>query len=337
MARVSAALFVVGVAHAAGSRVHMSQHRMRVRGGARALMSETPLPPPPMPAPPPAPVPVKLPPVSEGANAAGLKTITLTHANGDSATLYTFGGCVTSYTHAGVETLKVRPDAKMDGSKPISGGIPHCFPQFGPGAIQQHGFARNLEWEVRSTDAGAEPSVCLRLADSPKTRDMWPYPFEAIYTVTLASDRLKTSLEVKNTGAEPFTFTAALHSYFDISAVANLKIEGNFKGSQYIDKTAKPPAELTAASDTITISKETDSVYKGVSGELKLVDSGKGTQLAIECKQGWRDTVIWNPYGDQGMGYDSFVCAEAALAAFPFTLQPNVVWTGLMDLVSTKL
>jgi len=40
--------------------------------------------------------------------------------------------------------------------------------------------------------------------------------------------------------------------------------------------------------------------YKGVSGELKLVDSGKGTQLAIECKQGWRDTVIWNPYGDQG-------------------------------------
>lgn len=189
MARVSAALFVVGVAHAAGSRVHMSQHRMRVRGGARALMSETPLPPPPMPAPPPAPVPVKLPPVSEGANAAGLKTITLTHANGDSATLYTFGGCVTSYTHAGVETLKVRPDAKMDGSKPISGGIPHCFPQFGPGAIQQHGFARNLEWEVRSTDAGAEPSVCLRLADSPKTRDMWPYPFEAIYTVTLASDR----------------------------------------------------------------------------------------------------------------------------------------------------
>lgn len=23
----------------------------------------------------------------------------------------------------------MRPDAKMDGSKPISGGIPHCFPQ----------------------------------------------------------------------------------------------------------------------------------------------------------------------------------------------------------------
>jgi len=44
------------------------------------------------------------------------------------------------------------------------------------------------------------------------------------------------------------------------------RTQGNFKGSQYIDKTAKPPAELTAASDTITISKETDSVYAHAQG-----------------------------------------------------------------------
>jgi D-hexose-6-phosphate mutarotase len=37
----------------------------------------------------------------------------------------------------GYDSLFVRPDAKLDGSKPISGGLPHCFPQFGPGAIQQ--------------------------------------------------------------------------------------------------------------------------------------------------------------------------------------------------------
>ena len=29
----------------------------------------------------------------------------------------------------GNDALMVRPDAKMDGSKPISGGIPFCFPQ----------------------------------------------------------------------------------------------------------------------------------------------------------------------------------------------------------------
>ena len=70
---------------------------------------------------------------------------------------------------------------------------------------------------------------------------------------------------------------------------------------------------------------------------MRLVDSGKGTSLAIQSKMGWRDTVLWNPYGNEGMGYNSFVCAEAALAAFPFTLQPGVQWTGEMDLVSSKL
>lgn len=42
-------------------------------------------------------------------------------------------------------------------SKPISGGIPHCFPQFGPGELQQHGFARNLSWTIASTSADLQP------------------------------------------------------------------------------------------------------------------------------------------------------------------------------------
>ena len=41
----------------------------------------------------------------------------------------------------GRDVLYVRPDAKFDKSKPISGGL-HCWPQFGPGDIQVHGFAR---------------------------------------------------------------------------------------------------------------------------------------------------------------------------------------------------
>ena len=44
--------------------------------------------------------------------------------------MYLFGGVVTSWTQpSGDEVLFVRPDAKFDKSKPISGGIPHCFPQ----------------------------------------------------------------------------------------------------------------------------------------------------------------------------------------------------------------
>ena len=66
----------------------------------------------------------------------------------EKATVHSSGACVTSYvTGAGYDVLFRRPDAVFDGSKPISGGVPLCWPQFGPGDIQQHGFARNLKWE----------------------------------------------------------------------------------------------------------------------------------------------------------------------------------------------
>lgn len=81
---------------------------------------------------------------------------------------------------ADYDYLFVRPDAKLDGSKPISGGLPHCFPQFGPGEIQQHGFGRNLEWEVAGT---TDSSVSLKLANNDETMAMWPHPFECVYKV----------------------------------------------------------------------------------------------------------------------------------------------------------
>jgi glucose-6-phosphate 1-epimerase len=74
--------------------------------------------------------------VAEGATAGlmtnddGLEYVKLMHPSGTSSEVYLFGGDVTSYKDAdGIEYIAVRPDAKMDGSKPISGGLSHCFPQ----------------------------------------------------------------------------------------------------------------------------------------------------------------------------------------------------------------
>mgnify|MGYP002057002608 CR=1 FL=1 len=58
---------------------------------------------------------------------SALKTVSLSNAAGDSVTVYTFGACITSYVKGGTDVLAVRPDAKLDGSKPISGGIPFCW------------------------------------------------------------------------------------------------------------------------------------------------------------------------------------------------------------------
>ncbi|KAL0462140.1 UNVERIFIED_CONTAM: putative glucose-6-phosphate 1-epimerase [Sesamum latifolium] len=67
----------------------------------------------------------------------GLPKVTLTCVHGSEAEIYLYGGCITSWRVDSTDLLYVRPDAVFTALKPISGGIPHCFPQFGPGPMQQ--------------------------------------------------------------------------------------------------------------------------------------------------------------------------------------------------------
>jgi len=64
-------------------------------------------------------------------NDEGLEYVELVNADsGATSQIYLLGGVVTSYCDGdGTEFIAVRPDAKLDGSKPISGGLSHCWPQ----------------------------------------------------------------------------------------------------------------------------------------------------------------------------------------------------------------
>ena len=69
--------------------------------------------------------------------------------------------------------------------------------QFGPGEMQQHGFARNVAWEVASTSADLQPDErdpCVELVLSPSdySKDMFPYKFKLVYSVTLHGPQLQT-------------------------------------------------------------------------------------------------------------------------------------------------
>lgn len=86
-----------------------------------------------------------------------------------------FGACVTSWHHPALgEMLYVRPDAVWDRSRPIAGGIPVCFPQFGPGRLAQHGFARLTDWRLQASSAeGGYSGVTLLLKSDDATRAEW--------------------------------------------------------------------------------------------------------------------------------------------------------------------
>lgn len=267
-------------------------------------------------------------------NDEGLEFVRLVSTSGASAEICLFGGVVTSFKDAeGTDFIAVRPDAKMDGSKPISGGLSHCWPQFGPGDIQQHGFARNVNWEVVSS---TDTSVELEMLPSDYTKEMWDKEFACRFTVELGDDELKTNMSVKNTGAEEaFDFQAALHSYFTISSLENMEITGSFEGKEFLNKMVGEGEMQTEDRSSITISEEYDRVYKGVNDPV-LKDTGSGKALNIVNEAGWEDTVLWNPYGDEGMGYNNFVCVES-VKFDPVTLDAGASWDGILVLKPEKL
>jgi glucose-6-phosphate 1-epimerase len=113
--------------------------------------------------------------------------------------------------------------------------------------MQQHGFARNMDWEICGTVRGhvrgcrrpralrraraqgftpdeREPFVRLRLRDTPYSRAMWDHAFELEYQVTLGARNLELSLTARNTGKAAFAFTTALHSYIGVQNVREANV-----------------------------------------------------------------------------------------------------------------
>lgn len=269
------------------------------------------------------------------AGKGGAPKVVLTHNCGTSAEVYLHGACVTSWKQAsGDEVLYVRPDAVFDGSKPISGGIPLCFPQFGPGPMQQHGFARNQAWTISATSANPnpddpEPTLEMVLSDNEYSKAMWPHRFLAVYTVALTADgeQLRAQLRVVNRDDKPFDFTAALHSYIEVLHVGQAKVNG-LKGLTYLDKSKDPkkPETKVESREAVTFSSYTDSVYLDAPEHVEL-DVGTGAAVAIDS-WGWTDTVVWNPWHTMKDCYERFVCVENAKFGAPVVLQPGESWEG---------
>lgn len=233
-----------------------------------------------------------------------------------SAEVYTFGGVVTSFKKNGRDLLYVRPDAKFDKSKPISGGVPHCWPQFGPGDIQVHGFARNVDWKLVSS---TEDSMTMKLTPSEYTKKMWDKEFEVVETVSIKNDSLVCELAVTNKGKEAFTFTGSFHTYF-AADIAGVKVSG-LEGCESFDRLANKAGKVSAP---ITCTGPIDSLYKNAPKQIDLAVGG-GNSVKI-TGEGWKDAVVWTPWTDMEACYKEFVCVENASCAEPVSVAPGATW-----------
>eukprot|EP00800_Vazella_pourtalesii_P020697 TRINITY_DN7429_c1_g1_i1.p1 TRINITY_DN7429_c1_g1~~TRINITY_DN7429_c1_g1_i1.p1 ORF type:complete len:295 (+),score=60.85 TRINITY_DN7429_c1_g1_i1:37-885(+) len=263
----------------------------------------------------------------------------LDHNNSVSISLH--GATVTSWRQKGEEVLFLSSKAVFDNKKAIRGGIPICFPQFGPWELgPQHGFARTTRWTISHhptwLDEGTMIAI-LQLSDSQATHDIWKYQFTVLYCITLTHTSLELKVGVENGGASPFDFTILLHPYFSVSNVDAVSVSG-FENSESFDKN-KDGAQQKQKEDEVKISGATDKIFSNVLGPHAILDSNKNRVLVIH-KENFPDTVVWNPWAEgakkmSDFGDDEFahmVCVEPGFVSSRVCLEPTKEYNASMTI-----
>jgi D-hexose-6-phosphate mutarotase len=234
------------------------------------------------------------------------------------------GAHIATFQPRGEEpVIWLSPKAKFAPGKSIRGGVPICWPWFGPhksdSKLPGHGYARTVPWDVLETKALPDGSTFLRfgLVESDATRAQWPHASAVQLEVTVGK-ALRVELVTTNTGKAAFELGEALHTYFQISDVANMAIQG-LANCEYLDK-VQDVARFTQK-DGIVIESEVDRVYVNTTADCVIEDKGLKRAIRI-AKQGSKSTVVWNPWTEKAEKMGDFgpqlhrdmVCVESGNA-----------------------
>jgi len=221
------------------------------------------------------------------------------------------------------DLIFVSENAYYQTGKATKGGIPICWPWFGPDPEGQgrasHGFVRNRMWNLLSIEEtpSGETKVRLGVTADEKTRAVWPYSFELVMEIVVGTE-LTVSLITQNTGDQAFSITQALHTYLSTGDISQVKVLG-LENTPYLDK-ANGGAEKTQ-SGAIAVTAEVDRVYMGVKPELVVEDGAKGRRILISSV-GSQTAIVWNPWVEiaekmadlEAEDYQRFICVETANA-----------------------
>jgi glucose-6-phosphate 1-epimerase len=242
------------------------------------------------------------------------------------ATISVYAGQVLKFQPAGAnaDLLFVSDSAYYQPGKAIKGGIPICWPWFGPDpegkGRASHGFVRDRQWQVIATQAlsDGKTKVTLGLTDTDETRAIWPYAFNFNIEITVGTT-LQVELVTRNTDSQDFQVTQALHTYFTIGDINQTNVVG-LSGTEYLDK-ANGGAQKSQVG-AVTVAAEVDRIYLNVPSNLTIEDAALNRKINIQAT-GSKTTIVWNPWieiaakmADLGdLDYQKFICVETANAA----------------------
>ncbi|KAM0793253.1 hypothetical protein ACM66B_000715 [Microbotryomycetes sp. NB124-2] len=264
------------------------------------------------------------------------------------------GATVFSYVYAGKERLftSSKSSVKTADSAAVRGGIPICWPVFGPpdttargglySKLKQHGFARTSIWHFSEHDSKSTDDAEIaffHLESHPETLTLFDRSFKLVYEVQLRDAALVAKLHVHapaDSSAE-LPFQALLHSYLRLPAgikPARVRV-APLGGLTFRDK-VQGNVESKEDRDVVDVqgpNGEVDRVYLQAPDTLQVTYEGAEGEMVVK-KQSLADVVLWNPGPDKGAaigdmeknGADKYVCLEPGQVGSFVELKPDYVF-----------
>ncbi|QEU59652.1 hypothetical protein KDRO_C01730 [Kluyveromyces lactis] len=282
--------------------------------------------------------------------------IILTHPNNSSTKtrILKYGATVFSWELKGEEQLWLSTAAKLDGSKPVRGGIPLVFPVFGKNhddehlsKLPQHGLARNSVWEFLGQVKSNPPTIQLGLGPefaNDELTNLWPFEYSLVLSVELGDEYLKTEIEVLNTSTtQNLKFNWLFHTYLKIDDIEDTLVS-NLSSTKLYDQLLKE--SYIDRQPVISVHEELDRIYQNVDEDRIIQVIDKGYPIHTLKRHNLPDTVVWNPWVEKskGMadfepkdGFKNMVCVEPGHVHDFVVLAPGENWVASQVLYKDEL
>ena len=252
------------------------------------------------------------------------------------------GGIVTSWQVQGKELLYLDKARFANPSLSVRGGIPILFPICGnlpdntytykgqQYTLKQHGFARDLPWEVTEQVTQECVSLTLELNSNESTR-AYPFDFQLAFTYKLVGNSLEIQQRCINHSDEPMPFSIGLHPYFLASDKTQLQFD--IPATEFQDQITKTVHPWRGEFDFNN--DEIDVAFKPLSSQSATVtDLSRQLQLQLDWEQSYSTVVFWTIKGKDYYCLEPWSAARNALNTGEQLIQlaPNDTWQSIVRL-----
>ncbi|MBD2136947.1 aldose epimerase [Anabaena sp. FACHB-1237] len=235
------------------------------------------------------------------------------------------GGIITRWQIQGQEILYLDSERFTNPELSIRGGIPILFPICGnlpdnnytyngqQYQLKQHGFARDLPWQVTTQTTQDKVSLTVVLQSNEITRAVYPFDFKLSFTYTLQGNYLIIDQDYQNLSTVPLPFSAGFHPYFQCGDKSQLDF--SIPSGQYLDQKTKELYAFDGKFDFLR--DEIDFAFGHLRSQTATVtDHDRKLKLTVDYDDIYAMLVFWTLKGKD------FYCLE------PWTAGRNSLNTG---------